>query len=36
LLWTEPLPAGVTQAESKRRLWKDLQQLPGLLGLPPR
>ncbi len=29
---TEPLPAGVTERESKRRLWRDLQQLPGMLG----
>lgn len=29
---TEPLPAGVTQKESKRRLWKDLQKVPELLA----
>lgn len=29
---TEPLPAGVTERESKRRLWRDLQRLPGMLG----
>jgi uracil-DNA glycosylase family 4 len=29
---TEPLPAGVTQKESKRRLWRDLQKVPELLG----
>lgn len=28
LLATEPLPEGVTLKESKRRLWRDLQQVP--------
>jgi uracil-DNA glycosylase family 4 len=28
---TEPLPAGVTNPEAKKRLWRDLQQVPGLL-----
>lgn len=31
LLATEPLPAGVTERESKRRLWRHLQELPPLL-----
>lgn len=29
---TEPLPEGVTQKDAKRRLWRDLQALPALLG----
>ena len=33
LLWTEALPDGVTDREAKRRLWRDLQTLPGMLGL---
>lgn len=31
---TEPVPEGITQREAKRRLWRDLQQLPTLIGLP--
>lgn len=31
LVATEPLPAGVTQADAKRRLWRDLRQLPSLV-----
>ncbi|HVE92258.1 MAG TPA: uracil-DNA glycosylase family protein [Actinomycetota bacterium] len=33
LLVTEPVPEGVTIPDSKRRLWRDLQELPALLGL---
>ncbi len=32
LMLTEPLPEGVTQKDSKRRLWRDLKALPELLG----
>lgn len=32
LLATEPLPEGVTVKESKRRLWRDLQQVPTYVG----
>jgi uracil-DNA glycosylase len=28
LIATEPLPEGVTQKDAKRRLWRDLQQIP--------
>jgi uracil-DNA glycosylase len=31
LIATEPLPEGVTAPDAKRRLWKHLQALPGLL-----
>jgi uracil-DNA glycosylase len=31
LLATEPLPAGVTHKEAKRRLWRDLRALAGVL-----
>jgi uracil-DNA glycosylase family 4 len=31
LLVTEALPEGVTQKDAKRRLWRDLRTLPGLL-----
>jgi uracil-DNA glycosylase family 4 len=31
LVSTEPMPAGVTQRDAKRRLWRDLQLIPGLL-----
>lgn len=31
LVATEPLPEGVTNKDSKRRLWRDLQQLPELV-----
>jgi uracil-DNA glycosylase family 4 len=31
LIATEPLPSGVTQKDSKRRLWRDLQQVPALV-----
>lgn len=32
LIATEPLPEGITDNESKRRLWRDLQRLPELLA----
>ncbi|MGH2758153.1 MAG: uracil-DNA glycosylase family protein [Actinomycetota bacterium] len=32
LLITESLPEGLTGKEAKRRLWRDLQALPGLLA----
>jgi uracil-DNA glycosylase family 4 len=32
MLVTEPVPEGVTNKDSKRRLWRDLQQVPALLG----
>jgi uracil-DNA glycosylase len=32
LLITEPLPEGLTNKESKRRLWRDLQAVPPLLA----
>ena len=32
LISTEPMPDGVTQKESKRRLWRDLQTVPELIG----
>ena len=32
LVVTEPLPDGLTGKEAKRRLWRDLQTLPALLG----
>jgi hypothetical protein len=31
LIATEPLPEGVSLKESKRRLWRDLQQIPQFL-----
>lgn len=31
LLVTEPLPEGITGREAKRRLWRDLRAVPGLL-----
>lgn len=31
VLVTEPLPEGVTNKEAKRRLWRDLQVVPGAL-----
>jgi uracil-DNA glycosylase family 4 len=34
LIASEPLPEGVTQKDAKRRLWRDLQQVPALLQLP--
>lgn len=33
LIATEPLPEGVTKSDSKRRLWRDLQQVPALISL---
>jgi uracil-DNA glycosylase len=33
LVVTEPLPGGVTNRESKRRLWRDLRQIPELIGV---
>ncbi len=30
-LVTEPMPEGVTQKDAKRRLWRDLQQIPPLI-----
>jgi uracil-DNA glycosylase len=32
LVVTEPLPDGLTGKEAKRRLWKDLRLIPGLIG----
>jgi uracil-DNA glycosylase len=32
LLATEPMPDGVKVRDSKRRLWRDLQAVPSLLG----
>jgi DNA polymerase len=32
LVATEPLPEGITRADSKRRLWRDLQLVPDLVG----
>jgi hypothetical protein len=32
LVATEPLPEGVTGRDPKRRLWRDLQTVPRLLG----
>jgi uracil-DNA glycosylase len=32
LIATEPLREGVTNRDSKRRLWRDLQQVPPLVG----
>ena len=32
LVATEPLPEGVTKKDSKRRLWRDLQLVPGLVA----
>jgi len=32
LVVTEPLPEGVTQKDAKRRLWRDLQVVGGLIG----
>lgn len=32
LIATEPLPEGVAQKDAKRRLWRDLQQVPPLVG----
>jgi len=34
LIATEPLPEGVRQKDAKRRLWRDLRQVPALLGEP--
>jgi uracil-DNA glycosylase family 4 len=33
MIVTEPVPEGVTNKDSKRRLWRDLQQIPALLEL---
>ena len=32
LIVTEPMPDGVTNKDAKRRLWRDLQQVPELIG----
>jgi uracil-DNA glycosylase len=32
MIATEPLPEGVTLKDSKRRLWRDLQQVPALVA----
>jgi uracil-DNA glycosylase family 4 len=32
MIATEPLPEGVTLKDSKRRLWRDLKQVPALVG----
>jgi uracil-DNA glycosylase len=33
LLVTEPLPEGISQKDAKRRLWRDLRNVPGLLDV---
>jgi len=33
MIATEELPAGVTNRDAKRRLWRDLQAVPKLIGL---